>query len=169
MVEKIEADKYFAAERSVLRTLTTRKEQAAVYGCHGFTLVELIVVCAVLGVLAAMAIPSFSAYVKTAKVAACAADLRTIEKAVASYVIERNVLPASLNDVGLGAQLDPWKRLYVYSDPAALIDASAVTPLNTDYDLYSKGEDGESSVAPDATTEDDIARSNDGSFVGVRP
>lgn len=177
MVKETNADKYSAAELPVfLHTFTTRRERAAVYGCHGFTLVELIVVCAILGVLAMMAIPSMKSYIRTAKNNACASDLRVIDKAVIAYFIEKNVLPASLNDVGLGAQLDPWKRPYVYyvnsgvdPDPLALKDISGVIVLNKDYDIYSVGEDGLSNVAPDATTVDDVTRSNDGSFVGVRP
>lgn len=186
MVDKIVTGKYFAAIFSVLsQKLTIRRQQAAVSGCRGFTLVELIVVCAILGVLAAMAIPSMQGYIKITKLNACASDLRIIDKAVTAYYIDRNVLPPNpvlgdpttgLSAVGLGAQLDPWKRPYVYRvnsganpDPLALKETPGGDPLNYDYDLYSVGEDGVSSVDPDATTDDDVARTLDGVFVGPRP
>jgi len=43
-----------------------------------------------------------------------------------------------------------------------------LVPLNSDYDLYSKGQDGES-VAPltAAKSRDDIIRANDGGFIGL--
>lgn len=123
-----------------------------------------------------MAIPTMLEYTKTARSGACASELRIIDKAVTSFYIDRNALPVDLNEAGLGVPLDPWKRPYVYyinsgvdPDPGALKDISGVIVLNIDYDLYSMGEDGLSNVDPDATTLDDIARSNDGVFVGGRP
>lgn len=184
MVNKRGTDENFAAVFSVSsHSLSACRQQTADLSCRGFTLVELIMVVAVLGVLSAMAIPSFSAYFKTAKVAACAADLRTIEKAVASYMIENNAMPPNLSVAGMGnagSLKDPWHNNYNYiphavptipNDPVALLDISGANVLNTDYDLYSMGEDGASNLDPtvDTTTLDDIARSNDGSFVGVRP
>jgi general secretion pathway protein G len=112
-------------------------------------------------------------YIKSTRSSACASDLRTIEKAITAYVIDRNALPASLNDVGMAGRLDPWKRPYVYQVVVAgseLVDF-AQNPLNTDYDLYSMGQDGASTPSPgnDPSNADDIARANDGSYVGVRP
>ncbi len=43
-----------------------------------------------------------------------------------------------------------------------------LVPINSDYDLYSKGQDGES-VAPLTAkkSQDDVVRANDGAFVGL--
>ena len=177
MVDKIKAEKYFVNKCSVLiQQLTSRKRRVTVCGNRGFTLVELIVVCAVLGALVAMAMPAYNAYIDSAKSTACASDIRTIEKAITAWLLENNksTPEAHLSDMGITNLLDPWKRNYVYTvhtisedDPAALKDP-ALKDLNTDYDLYSMGKDGASDLDPGATTSDDVVRSNDGGFVGVR-
>ncbi len=51
----------------------------------GFTLVELLVVVAIIGILAAIAIPKFSAATDSASRAKIQADLRTIDSAVQMY------------------------------------------------------------------------------------
>lgn len=156
-----------------LRQLDTRLRQKNARDNRGFTLIELLMVVAIIGVLATAAIPSFNRYIKTTRISACATDLRTIEKAITAYVIDRNALPAGLNDVGMAGRLDPWKRPYVYQVVIAGTELEDVglQSLNTDYDLYSIGQDGASTPSPgnDPSNADDVARSNDGSYVGVRP
>jgi general secretion pathway protein G len=69
--------------------------------------------------------------------------------------------------------LDPWGAPYVYLNldgvPIGLMRKDqALVPINSDYDLYSKGPDG-ASVAPltAVTSRDDIVRANNGSFIGI--
>jgi general secretion pathway protein G len=43
-----------------------------------------------------------------------------------------------------------------------------LTPLNSDFDLYSMGKDGDSSAPLTAqTSRDDVIRANDGRFLGL--
>ena len=43
-----------------------------------------------------------------------------------------------------------------------------LVPLNSDYDLYSKGKDGKSSSPITASdSQDDVIRASDGSYVGL--
>ena len=141
---------------------------------RGFSLVELLTVMAIVAALATTAIPTYNAYLKTVQNGRSVADLRTIDKAVTSYILDNNSPPPILSAIGASAtQLDPWGRLYVYNiilpDGSNALEDQFGVPLNTDYDLYSKGADGLSGqLYTDPGSGDDIARFNNGVFVGLR-
>jgi prepilin-type N-terminal cleavage/methylation domain-containing protein len=63
---------------------------------QGFTLVEILVVIAVIGLLAAIAIPQFMTYKREAIDAEMKSDLRNASVAIESYYAKQSVLPASL-------------------------------------------------------------------------
>src|SRR5512139_746437 len=83
-------------------------------GNRGFTLVELIVVAALVAILAAIALPTYSWIVDRAKNASCIADLRTLQKDINAYIIEKNELPDDLDKIGRGDLRDPWGRPFRY-------------------------------------------------------
>ncbi len=66
---------------------------------RGFTLIELMVVMLIIGVLAAVAIPSFVAAIRNAKEAALKEDLHVIRDAIDSYTMDKNKAPQSLDDL----------------------------------------------------------------------
>lgn len=69
-------------------------------GQKGFTLVELMVVIAIIGILAAIAVPSYSAYQEKAKIKAAVADGRNIATAAQMYYIENGEKwPKSVSDI----------------------------------------------------------------------
>jgi general secretion pathway protein G len=65
----------------------------------GFTLVELMVVMLIIGVLAAIAIPSFVASIRNAKEAVLKEDLHVMRNAIDSYTMDKQKAPQSLDDL----------------------------------------------------------------------
>ncbi len=65
----------------------------------GFTLVELMVVMLIIGVLAAIAIPSYVASVKNAKEAVLKEDLHVMRNAIDSYTMDKEKAPQSMDDL----------------------------------------------------------------------
>lgn len=152
------------------------KIQSKCFVDQGFTLVELLVVVAILAVLATLVIPSYNYLVEKAKISACTGDIRTLEKSIAAYAVEKGDLPGSLNvltDLTSKNLIDPWGNAFQYknlvTNPAAAIEDQMTGALNGDFDLYSMGPNGASAKVFDASGADDIVRSGDGAFVGLRP
>ncbi len=60
---------------------------------HAFTLIELLIVVAIIAILAAIAIPNFLEAQKRSKVARAVADMRNVSIALESYVVDSNHYP----------------------------------------------------------------------------
>ena len=129
---------------------------------------------AIIVTLAAIAVPTYSAYVDKARVIQAIAAIRQISNEITVYQVDAGALPASLDDVGYGTLLDPWGNPYQYVNietakgKGGLRKDKSLVPINSDYDLYSMGKDGESkqSLAP-PVSHDDIIRANDGGYIGL--
>ena len=157
------------------RTIPVSAPLKTVVACdsNGFTLVELIVVMAIIGILASIAmsfVPSVKNVVGTSK---CQAEIRVIEKDIAAYMVDKGEPPASLNVIGRAGLLDPWGRPYLYQSFANGAGTprqdSMLQNYNSDFDLYSQGSDGASAQDfDDPASKDDIIRSGNGSYVGKR-
>jgi general secretion pathway protein G len=72
---------------------TNRKNDA------GFTLVELMIVMAIIGVLAVVAIPSYVGAVKQAREAVLKEDLHVLRTAIDSFTADKQKAPQSLDEL----------------------------------------------------------------------
>ncbi len=85
----------------------------------GFTLLELVVNVAIIGILAAIAIPAYIAFRDKAKTAQVKSDLHTLQLAIEQLAIDTNKWPGP-NDVGKTADKEVWD---LNSDDAGLAKA----------------------------------------------
>ena len=117
----------------------------------GFTLLELLVVVAIIGLLAGYVAPRYFGQVGRSEVNAAKAQIDAIEKALDQYRLDTGTYPT--NELGLNAlvqrppnepkwngpylrkavPLDPWGKPYLYKMPGE----------KGDYDLTSLGKDGQ--------------------------
>ncbi|HZN24531.1 MAG TPA: type II secretion system major pseudopilin GspG [Burkholderiales bacterium] len=117
----------------------------------GFTLLELLVVVAIIGLLAGYVAPRYFGQVGRSEVNAAKAQIDALEKALDQYRLDTGTYPT--NELGLnalvqrppneakwngpylrkGVPLDPWGKPYLYKMPGE----------KGDYDLISYGKDGQ--------------------------
>ena len=139
---------------------------------RGFTLVELMLVMALLGVIISLAIPAYAGYRERVDIALVITHMAKVDADIQRYAMQNNGYPASLADIGRD-ELDPWGNPYQYLNNITANGNGKkrkdrnLVPINTDYDLYSMGPDGKS-VSPLTSTHsrDDIIRANNGAFIG---
>jgi general secretion pathway protein G len=65
----------------------------------GFTLMELMIVMAIIGVLATLAVPSFIGAIRSAREAVLKEDLHVMRAAIDSYTMDKQKAPQSLDDL----------------------------------------------------------------------
>ena len=82
-----------------MRAHISKRRSNSGAGQLGFTLLELMVVMAVMLVLAAIAVPSYLASIKKAKEAVLKEDLHTMRVAIDSYTADKAKAPQSLDDL----------------------------------------------------------------------
>ena len=168
---------------------------------RGFTIIEIMIVLAIIGLLAVISGSNYLSYIEKVRVGSAIASIRAIAVQLDDYVRSDKSLPATLSEIGMGDMVDPWSHPFAYlpfttttpgsGDSGSSAGGSSgpggsgstaegksylgearkdyfLVPLNTDYDLYSVGKDGNSRPplsAPDSA--DDVIRANDGAYIGL--
>jgi len=136
----------------------------------------MMAVVAILGIVAQLGFPAIHEAIDRARVARATGDIGAMEAEIAGFQADADSLPTSLAGISRSGFLDPWGHPYQYlriaskkkGAPAGARKDRFLVPLNSDYDLYSMGKDGQSQAPLTATvSQDDIVRANDGSFVGL--
>ena len=123
-------------------------------GEGGFTLVELMIVMTIIGILSAIAIPSFIKSVTKAKEAVLREDLHTMRTAIDSYTVDKEKAPQGLDDL---VQAGYLKSIPV--DPMTSSNETWITGMSdtmTDINETQGGLDdvhsGSQALASDGTT-----------------
>lgn len=125
---------------------------------RGFTLLELLVVVAIIGLLAAYVGPKYFGQIGKSEQALAKAQIESFHKALASYRLDVGSFPST--EDGLNALMvkpatagkwsgpylakavptDPWGQSYIYRAPGT----------KSDYELLSYGKDGQPGGSGDA-------------------
>ncbi|MCX4191376.1 prepilin-type N-terminal cleavage/methylation domain-containing protein [Methylophaga sp. OBS1] len=152
----------------------TRPFQAS----FGLTLIELMTVVAIVGVIAMIAVPSYEKYRRDVNNQIAVGYLQTIRGSIERYFVETNRFPAGLADLGNlpNNGEDPWGNQFVYlnianAGPGVMGQVRKdrkLNPINTEYDLYSMGEDGVTKKQiSNKDSLDDVILARDGQFIGL--
>ncbi|MDY0361347.1 MAG: prepilin-type N-terminal cleavage/methylation domain-containing protein [Desulforegulaceae bacterium] len=139
----------------------------------GFTLIEIMIVIAIISILSAIAIPFMFNYIYKVKVVRTITEIKTIESALMLYNTENNQFPQDLDSIGFGSAKDVFGNPFRYTPikgtkKGILRKNKFLVPVNTDFDLYSCGKDGKTTAPFTAkASKDDIVRANNGGFYGL--
>lgn len=74
---------------------------------RGFTLVELLVVVAIIGILGTIAIQNVVEHLKKANITAAQATVRAVSESVTAYYIKHKTMPKTLSQLIEGTDDDP--------------------------------------------------------------
>src|SRR5436309_13717114 len=74
----------------------TSKEEAHMMKQKGFTLIELMIVVAIIGILAAIAIPAYQDYTVRSKVTEAVAGMSAAKVAISEYYQSQGSMPAEI-------------------------------------------------------------------------
>lgn len=98
----------------------------------GFTLVELIVVIAILGILAGIAVPAYSGYIKKANEAADYTQLDAIKTAAVFAYTDKHVKDTNFTDV---TQIDVTNTTVRVTAGSTVTNEDVTTAMKNYYDM----------------------------------
>jgi len=139
-------------------------------------LIEVMIVIVIIGILSSIAIPTYFSSKEKAKMAATISEIKILEKMIRAYNIDHDSYPETLEDLGIKTPQDPWGNPYQYlkiegsnkDGVGKMRKDHNMVPVNSDFDLYSKGKDGKSQTPfTSKVSRDDIVRANNGRYIGL--
>ena len=95
----------------------------------GFTLIELLIVIIILGILAAIVLFGLGTFRSDSKTAACKADARNLQTAVAAYNAKNNSFPTGTVDSTNGLYTGHYIQSVPTSTTFTIQSDGSVTPL----------------------------------------
>jgi len=119
----------------------------------GFTLIELMIVVAIIGILTAIAFPLYANLQARARVAKAQADARTMAGAVVVYAAHMGVMPATVDDL-TSAQVNTQG---ISAGP--FLASVPVAPQTWDPYTYKDNGDGTFSVSTSSATDNASTKS----------
>lgn len=143
---------------------------------NGMGLLDLMVALVIFSLFAALAVPAYTGMVNRGRVAGAIGDVGSLAIEIERFSVNNNDrLPANLNELPMDVVKDPWGNDYEYLNirtagpgNGAFRKDGNLNPLNTDFDLFSRGADGDSAGPLSAKkSRDDIVRANNGAFIGL--
>jgi general secretion pathway protein G len=99
---------------------------------RGFTLIEIMVVVIIIGLLAAVIVPTVINKVDEARVVKAKQDIQSLETALTLFRLDNSKYPTTEQGLNALVSQDPWGFDYQYVNPGT---------HGKDYDLYTMGAD----------------------------
>jgi len=123
-------------------------------GERGFTLVELMIVMAIIMILATIAIPVYVKTLQRAKEATLREDLHTMRTAIDSYTVDKEKAPDSLDDLVQAGYLKsiPKDPMTSSSDTWITGQSDTMTDINETQGGMDDVHSGSEAIASDGTT-----------------
>lgn len=124
----------------------------------GFTLIELMIVVAIVGILAAVAIPAYQDYIKRSKISEVMAAAAACKTSVAEYYSSRAALPATVADAGCSTTPSQYAGAITVANGIITVPIQASVGAGTGDIVLSPSTatDGVTITAPDPTAGDEI-------------
>ena len=120
----------------------------------GFTLVELMIVMAIIMILSAMAVPIFARQIRRAKEAVLREDLHVMRTSIDSYTVDKEKAPQGLDDLVQAGYLKsvPIDPITDRNDTWMSSESDAMTDINQTQGGIDDVHSGSQGVASDGTT-----------------